>query len=92
MDCCYEDRGCREKEETFIEKWWKYRLTYCLLHLADMEMVINFFSILLFQLSLQKTARDLEKRDEQLNASRRVLEEQEDELLVSLAAFLHITT
>ena len=57
-----------------------------------MEMVINFLSILLFQLSLQKTARDLEKRDEQLNASRRVLEEQEDELLVSLAALLHITT
>ena len=34
-------------------------------------------------MSLQKSARALEKKEEQLNASRRILEEQEDELLVS---------
>jgi len=33
------------------------------------------------ELSLRKTARDLEKKDEQLSASRKVLEDQEDELL-----------
>ena len=36
-----------------------------------------------FQMSLQKSTRALEKKEEQLNASRRILEEQEDELLVS---------
>ena len=43
----------------------------------------SFLNISPLQLSLRKTARDLEKKDEQLSASRKVLEEQEDELLVS---------
>ena len=51
------------------------------MHEEKINSLMDEVRVLRNELSLQKTARDLEKRDEQLNASRRVLEEQEAELL-----------
>lgn len=54
----------------------------------NLDQQSPYFLYFIAQLSVKKTARDLEKKDEQLNASRKILEEQEDELLVCLVLFI----
>lgn len=50
------------------------------------ELIIKLLNFFILQMDIRRARQAVEKKDEQLDASRRILEAQEDELFVSVLA------